>query len=420
MESLGPINLGGLIVLGFALMWTVRLVYGRRRATADDAVKQLLLIGAWLLVALGTAGVIIGMTGPLSLFLLLATPVIVLMCVAEYRASERRSLLFALATAAEKGLPLEAAARNFALERDDSLGYRAARLADALAAGAPLPAALARTGHPLPLDALLAVRVGYETGSLGPALRHVARTSASGREPMRAILQKLFYLLVLVNVAAGILTFVMLKIIPVYKKMFLEFDLELPGATVVLVNFSDVVVNNWIWLQPILLPIQLLLVVGLLYYIGLLPRDFPLLGLLTRRYDGAMVMRSLAVAVDQKRPLGDMIRLLAKWYPRASVRGLLTTALRRMEQGADWREALRSVGLIRRADAAVLGAAQRAGNLRWALVEMSDSAQRRAAFHIQCWFNFLYPLAIGAAGICVGVFAIGLFMPIIALIQGLT
>ena len=78
METLGPINLGGLILLGAALMWTVRLVYGRRRATADDAVKQLLLIGAWLLVALGAAGVIVGMTGPVSVLIFLAAPVILL------------------------------------------------------------------------------------------------------------------------------------------------------------------------------------------------------------------------------------------------------------------------------------------------------------------------------------------------------
>jgi type II secretory pathway component PulF len=86
----------------------------------------------------------------------------------------------------------------------------------------------------------------------------------------------------------------------------------------------------------------------------------------------------------------------------------------------DWCQSLEQTGLIGQADAAVLAAAQRTGNLDWALEEMADSALRREVYRLQVLLQILFPMVLLAIGMFEFMFVVGLFLPLISLIQGLT
>ena len=68
----------------------------------------------------------------------------------------------------------------------------------------------------------------------------------------------------------------------------------------------------------------------------------------------------------------------------------------------------------------MLGAASRVGNLGWALGELADSSRRRLTYRLHALVQVLFPLAIGLVGLTVMFFVVGLFMPLVALIQNLT
>jgi type II secretory pathway component PulF len=85
----------------------------------------------------------------------------------------------------------------------------------------------------------------------------------------------------------------------------------------------------------------------------------------------------------------------------------------------NWRESLLQTRLISTADAAVLGAAERVGNLEWALEEMADSAMRRMIYRVQALLQILFPILLLVLGFVVMFFVTSLFLPLIALIQGL-
>ena len=184
MQHINPLNFLGTAILGAALLWAVKLAYGRRRATSDDLVKRLMLLAGWMLLLTGTVGVVVGLSGPFALVPLLGA-VVAAVGYFKYMTAERRALLWALAVAAEKGIPLEQAARAFADERGVQIGVRVSRLADMLESGVPLPYALDMTRNPLPADALLAARLGQATGRLGPALRMSIRHSEMFDRTMR-------------------------------------------------------------------------------------------------------------------------------------------------------------------------------------------------------------------------------------------
>ena len=141
---------------------------------------------------------------------------------------------------------------------------------------------------------------------------------------------------------------------------------------------------------------------------------------LIRAPDRAVLLRALAVCVEGGHTLSAGLRSLASCYPKLWVRERLEVVLENIAQGTSWEECLRSHGLIRRTDAAVLESAQRAGNLAWALREMADRGERKLAYLLQIFTQVLFPFVVLCVGGVVFLFAAAYFLPLIKLISELT
>jgi type II secretory pathway component PulF len=203
--------------------------------------------------------------------------------------------------------------------------------------------------------------------------------------------------------------------------LFKEFELDLPDVTLLVVHGANLCVEYW-WLAAPLFGGLLLpaVIVSLLYYVDLLPGDLPLIGRLWRPVDRAATLRMLAWAAERGRPLAETLRQMALVHPRSYFRRVLGRCLARIERGSDWCEALRAERLIRPSDAAVLRAAERAGNLPWALAETAEAALRRFALRLRAAIGVLFPVLILAFGAVVAAVFISLFAPLVELIWRLS
>jgi type II secretory pathway component PulF len=423
-QSLGPFALILLVIPAVALRIAIRALFGRKRLSVADPMQVLLSLASSLMFVLAGIGVITGLLGFWFLFIPLPFIgiILALMLLDRTRRSEHRGLVWALAAAANRGIPLPEAARAYADETLGDTGVRAMALAENLERGQTLTQAARRARLRLGTAMKLAVQLGESLGSLSPAMRQQLDDSQQIDGTLRDAIGRFFYLGTIIIVMNGVCTFVMLKIVPVFQRMFEEFGLKLPAMTILVIDASNWFVNfGWLPIMPFLtLLLPTFLLAALLYYAGWFPRNLPVVWRLFKRYDGALVMRGLALGIRRGMPLPPALRLVAESYPLSIIRWRLRTAAERVEAGLDWCESLRQTGLIAQADAAVLRAAQRAGNLPWALEEMADSALRRQVMHIMAWLQILFPIALVGVGIFVFVFVCGLFLPLISLIQGLT
>ena len=422
-EPLGPLTLVLLAIPALALRLAVRALYGQRRLAVADPMQSLLSMASTIMFLMAGLGLLVGIMG--FWFLIIPLPfiavVLLLMIIDRLRHSEHRALVWALAAAAQKGIPLSETARAYADETLGDTGVRSLALAEAIERGEPLAQAVHTARLRLGTAMKLAVRLGERLGMLGPAMRQQLENSHEVDMALQTALARFFYLGTVTWVLSGVTTFTMLKIVPVFQKMFEEFGLKLPAMTRLVVNASSWFVEvGWVFLLPFLtLAMPLFFLIAILYYIGWLPRNIPGWWLLFRRFDGALVMRGLGLAVRQGRPLPEALRMVADCYPLSIVSGRLRRAAERVEAGQDWCDALRQTGLIGWTDAALLSAAERTGNLEWGLAEMADSAMRRQAHKIQALVNVLFPVFLVVLGMFAALFTIGMFLPLISLIQGL-
>jgi type II secretory pathway component PulF len=335
------------------------------------------------------------------------------------RAARQYGLLWLLTVSAERSMPLGPAIEAFARERRGSFSRRAQRLASLVAQGVALPDALQQCPGLLPAHATAMVRVGAESGVLAPALRRAATIENLNAPILAAFGGKVAYLLLFPFYGALIVAFIMLKIVPAMRKIFLDFEASLPAMTQWLITLSGDVGGYWLVFLLLCVIVLALLLYVPMRGLGWIPWDLPGMGWLARRIDTARILDALALAAGAQRPLPEGIASLGRSYPNRNVRRRLCRALAEIEAGRDWCESLYRQGLIRRPELAVLRAAQRVGNLPWALGELADSVRRRLGYRLQAMAQWLFPPMVIAMGLVVMFVVVALFLPVVALIQKL-
>lgn len=336
----------------------------------------------------------------------------------QSRRRTQEAFLALLAVSIERGVPLIPAIEAFAREQGCWIGGRAKQVANLLGSGWMLPDALQHVGGLVPSKSLVLINVGHQAGALGPAIRY----TLGSREPYLPIwvqlTSRLIYLGALLGFAFLVATFMFIKIVPAFIKIFDDFSSDLPTLTQ-LVFHSGASAFGWISLVAGLLCLAVVPLL-LLWAFDQLPISLPILGPLTRRLHTAVILESLSLVVSQQRPIPETVVALARWYPRWPIRRRLEKVAAELQSGRTWHESLAAHGFLSSSDLMVLKTAERVGNLAWALREMADSSRRRLAYRLSALIQLMYPLVIVSLGVLVMIYVVGFFMPLIALIQKMT
>ena len=262
---------------------------------------------------------------------------------------------------------------------------------------------------------------GAMTGTLPRALREAAGLRAARDIAWGWIATRCAYL-VLVFVALEVsLGFMTWSIAPRLQAITSSFNIPLPTITAATIGVSNYIFEDQAPMTAVLLVIEVLLLLFLpLSQCNVFQWNIPFLDSLFRRRHSLMVLRALALAVEGQRPLSEGLAVLARHYPSAWVKRRLARVEREVNSGRYWVDALVANGLLRQADAAVLSAAERVGNLEWALREMAAGGERRIGYRLQFWLQILIPMVVLVLGVLVFVICVAYFLPLVRMIEVLT
>ncbi len=345
----------GIMLAGFLLLWFASWRQQHRGSASPFASYGALVwtIFGVLLALVGLIAFTVLTALFLSPFFLLTIAVILLASMIRYWRGEARYLVWALAEAADRSIPLERAARAFATERGGLLAGSARTLADYLDAGVPLSVALKRARLGVSAELKVAADLGEKTGTLGTSLRRAIDRTNEFENAMGSLVAKFFYLTFLVFFQIAVLTFLMIKIVPTFVEMFEEFELALPAATLALIEVSRWFVQYWYLLAPLFMLFTALTLLTLLLYIGLPVQSLPILNRLAAPLDNATVLHSLAISVRQRQSIVDSLLLLSGLTRSAANRRRLGIAIDAIDQGIHWSDALQFARIISKAQNAV-------------------------------------------------------------------
>jgi type IV pilus assembly protein PilC len=412
-----------LILLGLGLRMALRLNYGARGPEPGDPVYDFLSVCSWVLIALGVAPAVLG--GILTFFGLIIVALAaatVVEIVTQRRAAQRRSICTLLALLIDRKQPLQSSVLLAGQTMRGGVGRSAKRLFDSLNAGTPLTQAVQENPGALPREAIAYVTAAGTTSAESAALRELSQSDHSELAAIwRACVDRISYIICVMLVMFGVLTFLMIKIVPEFQAIFNEFEVELPPITHLAIAVSYFFMEYLA--APTILALMILLigavVIGICYLC-----DVPVFrGWTDRLFRGrrtADILRILAVATEQRQPLAAVLQRLAVVYPSLTIRRQLEPASVAVESGANWLDALGKSRIVSGAEEALLKASERAGNLPWALRQIAKRREKRAVYRLASALQLLYPIVILCLGGFVGFYVVSLFVPIVKLIQGLT
>jgi type II secretory pathway component PulF len=412
-----------LILLGIGLRMALHLHYGARGPDPRDPVYSMLSMVSWVLLVFGILpAILVGVFSFVGVILLILAATATVDAVIQRRETQRRSMCSLLALLVGRGEQIDASVLLSGTAGRGSVGRAMRRLLAAIRGGTPLSTAVERYPSALPREAIAYVSAGETMQCEAAALKELSRNEHGELTTIwRTCVDRMSYLVAVLVVMSGVVTFVMIKIVPEFSKIFYEFDLELPLMTQLAVNVSDYFVNF------LAVPILLMglaasvaaIVIGICYML-----DYPAMAwlgdMIFRGRRTADVLRILAIAIEHRQPLNGVLARLRRVYPATSVRYALQRAYAAVDGGVDWRDALARFELVTPAEQGLLKTAERAGNLPWALRAIAARNERRAVYRLSAAVQVLYPLIILVLGAFVAFFVVALFIPLVKLIEGLS
>jgi type IV pilus assembly protein PilC len=150
----------------------------------------------------------------------------------------------------DAGLPILRSLKILAaMQKPGRLKYSLEDVCEEIEGGSTLSEAMSKS--PKAFDRLYVnmIRAGEAGGALEVILRRLSEFMERAEALKRKVKGAMVYPIVVVSVAVGILTFIMIKIVPQFKKIFDDFGTTLPPMTETLINVSNLAVNYW-WAIP--------------------------------------------------------------------------------------------------------------------------------------------------------------------------
>jgi type II secretory pathway component PulF len=309
----------------------------------------------------------------------------------------------------------------------DELGRRRRRelqhLSAELLAGVSVPEALDACPGLLPEEVLACLRAGYAAGKPAEAYREaIAYLLRQSDEAPRLGAGVVAYFAGMLLIGSGVLSFLVIWIIPKYKAILAGFDLELPRVTQALLQFCDGTTRNWyLLLGPLLALILLLLLAGgaVSKWLrqGMFRSTWSWLASLFPRLNTPRLLRCVGLGVDAGLPLPQALFHVARDSHDLRFARQVSLVASRVEEGEEFPLVLLSSRFITPRESHLLEAATNAGNLGWCLRQTAVALERRNAARLRTLFELVRPLAFLVAGCVVGFVVLALFQPLILLID---
>ncbi|MFO0809191.1 MAG: type II secretion system F family protein [Gemmataceae bacterium] len=281
--------------------------------------------------------------------------------------------------------------------------------------------------HPKCFDRLYVnmVKAGEAGGALEVILQRLADFKEKAQTLKRKIVGAMVYPAVVIMVAVSILTFIMVAIIPKFKKIFDDFQMKLPWATETLIQTSMWFADYW-WVLP-LFPLCFWILIKLIrlsksgaYAVDRCKLWIPLMGKILEKSIVARTMRTLGTLIASGVPIIEALSIVRETSDNLVFERMFTRVIESIREGDTIAEPLKQSRLIDDMVVNMVEVGEETGDLDSMLFKVSDFYDEEVDTLVKGLISALEPLMIVVLGLIIGAIVISLFLPLIKLLEGLS
>jgi type IV pilus assembly protein PilC len=328
-----------------------------------------------------------------------------------------------LSTLVSAGVPI-VQSLNTLCEQIDSPSFKKVITAIRLDIESGVAVADALKKHPEAFSELYVsmVRAGEAGGVLDTILDRLSNYLELAEELKGKVKGAMVYPLVIAIVASAITLFLLVGVIPTFKKIFSSFGQELPAPTQILINFSDFLRSHIL----VVIAIPIILVFAFRKYYRTSQGHFavdkqllkiPVLGDLIKKVAIAKFTRTLGTLIKSGVPIMQALETVAKTSGNKVIEGAIIKCRESIREGAKIADPLKKSGVFPTMVIQMISIGEESGNLEIMLTKIADFYDQEVDNSIKALTSLIEPIVICIMGVIVGTIVICMFLPIFEMSQ---
>lgn len=293
-------------------------------------------------------------------------------------------------------------------------------VASDIQSGSTFAEALAK--HPKQFDRLYVnmVRAGEVGGLLETVLQRLAIFMERREALKRRVKGALIYPIAVILIAGGIVSFLLLKVVPVFADIFTEFGGDLPAPTKVLIAAGDFMIYKW-W---ILLTAICWTIIGLKLAMKSkqIKRVFdrvilkvPLIGDLVTKVAVARFARTLGTLITSGVPILQALKITRETIGNEVIQNAVDTVHESVKEGDTIAAPLDKSKVFPPMVVNMIDVGEETGSLDAMLVKVADIYDAEVENAVDAMLSLLEPMIIIVLGGIIGFIVVALYLPIFTL-----
>jgi type IV pilus assembly protein PilC len=266
------------------------------------------------------------------------------------------------------------------------------------------------------------IRAGETGGVLDTILERLSSYLEAAEELKGKVKGAMVYPLVVSGVATAVTLFLMVGVIPTFKKVFAGFGQELPYPTRILMGISDGIAHH----------ILLILAAPFVAYFALrkfyqtekgrtimdrLAIKVPVVGSLIKKVAVAKFTRTLGTLIKSGVPILQAMDTVGKTSGNRVVELAINSARESIREGEKIADPLRASGIFPPMVLQMISVGEETGNLETMLTKIADFYDQEVDTAIKAMTSLIEPVVICVMGVVIGAIVICMFLPIFEMSQ---
>lgn len=272
-----------------------------------------------------------------------------------------------------------------------------------------------------------AIKSGEESGTLEQSLKYLSIQLKKENDLIKKVKSALAYPALLLMASLSIVTVLIVFVLPRITKVFAQSGIELPLPTRILMNISDFVLGNWLW---ILITLGIVVVFIRLFKMTQkgqvimynITSRIPLVGSLSQKVILSRLARSLASLLKSGTPIIKALKVAAdatgnSYYRRE----LYVMAEKEISKGVSVGGSLKHrEEMFPKMFISLISIGEKTGTMETVLDSLADFYEEEVDSSLKTLVSALEPTLLIVMGIIVGAIAISIILPIYSLVGGIT
>jgi len=296
------------------------------------------------------------------------------------------------------------------------------RVSRCVEAGESFSEALAKHPRIFPNLLVSMVKAAEAGGNLGGVLDRYAEYAESQADLQRQIKEALYYPIILIVGATGVIVFIATVLIPKFVEIFNRAEISLPLPTIILYGLGTAIRQFWY----VFILSGVLIVLGLRKYIKTKTGRFkfdkvslklPIIGPIVRKTCISRFARTLGTLVGSGAPILESLDIVSNVVNNQVLGRVIKQMRQSVEKGESLAESLKASEEFPPDAVQMISVGEESGNLERMLNKIGDFYDRATGYSIKKLVTSLEPILLIAMGVIVAFTMASMLLPMFNMVK---